>query len=321
MQKLLDVITPDQMTPAAADVLRKAIDQFLESHDVRPQSRETYQRNLKRFYGWYILNGGTNPDQLTILKYKQHLQTLTSSATGEELSSLTVGGYLTTVRKFFEWCEAKKIYPNIARGVKNPKQKRTFKKSPLTAEQADELLQSIPRDDLEGLRDYALVNLLLRTGIRTIEAMRADIGDVHLEGGCVKLLIQGKGSDDKDDFVILTEKAHAPIRAYLAARTDRRNSNSPLFISISNRNNGQRITTRSISRIFKERLRAIGIDDSRITAHSARHTTATLALLGGAPIHQVQQTLRHASPNTTAIYAHVIDRIQNAAEYYLDAAF
>lgn len=321
MQKLLDVITPDQMTNAAADDLQKAIDQFLESHDVRPQSRATYQRNLKRFYGWFTQNGGTNPDQLTILKYKQHLQTLTSSATGEGLSSLTVGGYLTTVRKFFEWCEAKKIYPNIARGVKNPKQKRTFKKSPLTAQQADELLQSIPRDDLEGLRDYALVNLLLRTGIRTIEAKRADIGDLQQEGGCVKLLIQGKGSDDKDDFVILTEKAHAPIRAYLAARTDRRNNNSPLFISISNRNNGQRITTRSISRIFKERLRAIGIDDSRITAHSARHTTATLALLGGAPIHQVQQTLRHASPNTTMIYAKVLDRIQNAAEYYLDAAF
>ena len=112
---------------------------------------------------------------------------------------------------------------------------------------------------------------------------------------------------------MLTESALAPIRDYLGMRDDSRGS-SPLFTSVARRNSGERLTTRSVSRIVKEAMRKIGIDDPRYTAHSLRHTAITFSLLGGASEREAQQMARHADITTTMIYAHNIDRIKNAAE-------
>ena len=132
-----------------------------------------------------------------------------------------------------------------------------------------------------GMRDFALLNLMLRTGLRDIEVVRADCGDIQTVSGVDVLYIQGKGRPGKDNYVVLTESALAPIRDYLGMRDDSRGS-SPLFTSVARRNSGERLTTRSVSRIVKEAMRKIGIDDPRYTAHSLRHTAITFSLLGGA---------------------------------------
>jgi integrase/recombinase XerD len=89
-------------------------------------------------------------------------------------------------------------------------------------------------------------------------------------------------------------------------------------MSHSDRNFGKRLTTRSISRIVKDNLRKVGIDSSRITAHSLRHTAITLALQAGASIQEAQALGRHANINTTMIYAHNINRITHAPERKID---
>ena len=66
-------------------------------------------------------------------------------------------------------------------------------------------------------------------------------------------------------------------------------------------------------------MRAAGIDDERLAAHSSRHTTITFFLLGGASERDAQQMARHAVISTTMIYSHNIDRIKNAAERNIDA--
>ena len=94
---------------------------------------------------------------------------------------------------------------------------------------------------------------------------------------------------------------------------------SPLFISHSDRNYGERLTTRSISRIVKDRLQASGLDDRRLTAHSLRHTAVTFSLIGGASIQEAQTLARHSDINTTLIYAHNLERIAKAPELKIDA--
>ena len=77
----------------------------------------------------------------------------------------------------------------------------------------------------------------------------------------------------------------------LMRKKKQRNPKAPLFGSIAHRNSGERMTTRSISRTAKERLIAVGLDSDRLTAHSLRHTAATLNLLNGgkAPEEMMQQ--------------------------------
>lgn len=223
---------------------------------------------------------------------------------------------MVVVRKFFEYLESAIGYQNVARGIKGAKRAKGFRQDALTVEQIKELLANIDYSAIQGLRDYALLNLMLRTGLRTIEVIKADVGDIRQQSGEAVLWIHGKGRDSKDEFVLLTQDTLKPIYEYLQVR-GRTNGADPLFASLSDRNKNKRLTTRSIRRIVKQHLRGIHIDSDRLTANSLRHTFATLALLNGAPLIQVKEAMRHNSIETTMIYAHSLDRISNGAERYV----
>jgi integrase/recombinase XerD len=252
--------------------IEELVDRFIGAQDIRQSSKLLYRRTLKQYFNWvknknYLLSEIARPQ---LLEYKEELL-------NSNLSSLTVGSYITSVRRFYEWTEANKYYPNVAKGIKTPIRKQQFKKQPLLPEQATALL-SYYQD--KALRDYAIINLLLRTGLRTIEVIRVNINDIIFKGSQRVLLIQGKGRDERDNFVILTEKAYQPIAEYLATR-GKVNSSEPLFTSTSNNSKGERLTTRTISYIAKEGLKAIGLNEKSFTAHSLRHTTAVNILRGG----------------------------------------
>ncbi len=295
--------------------IEELVDSFIEAQDVKQSSKKLYRRTLKQYFNWvedkgYLLSEIARPQ---LLEYKQDLLS-------SDKSSLTVGSYITSVRRFYEWTEANKYYPNVAKGIKTPNRKQQFKKQPLLPEQATALL-SYYQD--KALRDYAIVNLLLRTGLRTIEIIRANVEDITFKGSQRVLLIQGKGRDEKDNFVVLTDKTYKPIAEYLATR-GKVNSSEPLFTSTSNNSNGERLTTRTISYIAKEGLKAIGLDNKSFTAHSLRHTTAVNILRGGGSLEQAQMTLRHSNPATTQIYTATLNeerRLQNSGEALIDSLY
>jgi len=291
------------------------VDAFINSQDVKLSSKNLYRRTLKQYFNWvdttnYLLNEIARPQ---LLEYKDYL--LSSG-----LSSLTVGSYITSLRKFYEWTEANKYYPNVAKGIKTPKRKQQFKKQPLLPAQATALL-NFYQD--KALRDYAIISLLLRTGLRTIEVIRATVEDITFKGGQRVLLVQGKGRDEKDNFVLLTDKTYQPIAEYLATRGNI-SSSEPLFTSTSNNSKGDRLTTRTISYIAKEGLKAIGLDESSYTAHSLRHTTAVNILRAGGSLETAQFTLRHSNPATTQIYTATLNeerRLQNSGEALIDSLY
>ncbi len=288
------------------------IDTFVNSQDVRLNSRALYKRTVKLFFNWLIVNGLElkTLTRVEIIKYKEYLLEA-------GLSTLTIDSYLVAVRKFFEWAETNKYYPNVAKGIKGIRRKRDYRKMPLTSVQGRELLEHF---ESYTLRDYAIVNLLIRTGLRTIELIRANVGDVTFKGDTRVLLVHGKGRDEKDNFVILSKKAYEPIKEYLETR-QKANQNSPLFISVSNKNFNQRLTTRSIRRIVKEGLRAIGLDNKEFTAHSLRPSFASYLFKHGQRLEHIQGALRHTDPATTQIYLKGIEeemRLKNNVESRID---
>jgi len=303
------------MVKRAPQTAEELLTAFVMAQDVKPNSRESYRRTLRQFFNW-VERHGYNLTQLTredLLEYKADLL-----ASG--LTSLTVSAYITSLRKFYEWAEGMKYYPNIAKGVKLPRRKQQFKKQPLTTAQATQLLQYYQG---RALRDFAIVNLLLRTGLRTIEVIRANVEDITYKGEKRVLLIQGKGRDEKDNFVELMDKTYIPIREYLATRTSVKGS-EPLFISTSNNSRGQRLTTRSISYIAKEGLKGIGLNERSFTAHSLRHTMAVNILRAGGTLEQAQESLRHSNPATTQIYTATIKeerRLAHSGEALIDGLF
>jgi integrase/recombinase XerD len=295
--------------------IEELVDSFINSQDVKLTSKLLYRRTLKQYFNWvdkkgYLLSEIARPQ---LLEYKEELL-------GSGMSSLTVGSYITSVRRFYEWTEANKFYPNVAKGIKAPKRRQQFKKQPLLPAQATELLNYYQD---KALRDYAIVNLLLRTGLRTIEVIRASVEDITFKGSQRVLLVQGKGRDERDNFVLLTDKAYQPIAEYLATR-GKVNSSEPLFTSTSNNSKGERLSTRTISYIAKEGLKAIGLDERAFTAHSLRHTAATTILRATGDLEQTRLFCRHSNPATTLIYTETLKeerRLQNSGEAVIDTLY
>jgi len=296
--------------PPLGNELMLLAERFLQSLDVKSSSRSGYRSFIRPFMSWVEETNTISPTRQDILAYKRYLES-------RELSSATISSYLVAVRQFFEWAEGMKLYPNVAKGIKGSKRPRGFRKDPLTVDQVLELFQSVCRDDLIGRRDIALLNLLVRTGIRTIESIRANIGDIRQNTGETVLWVHGKGRDSKDDFVVLTPNALKPINDYLQLR-DEKSEIAPLFISHSNRSLNKRLSTRSVSRIIHFYLQRIGVASVRITPHSLRHTAITLSLQGGASIQEARALGRHSDINTTLTYAHNIDRVARAPERKID---
>ena len=305
-----NIVLSNKQIPTIRDTdLSRHLQCFLNELDIKENSKGTYKRALTQFFSFM----SNNIEELTsndILTYKRHLETL-------GLAAYTITAYLVVVRRFFAWTESKKLYPNIAKTIKGMRRPNGFRKEPLTMEQTKEVIRNIDVSTLQGKRDFAIINLLVRTGLRTIEIQRANIEDVNQSSGVSKLHIQGKGRDTKDEYVLLTHTSLKPILDYLKCR-DNTNDTDPLFTSISDRNNGKRMTTRSLSRIVKGALIEVGIDSKRLTAHSLRHTAITTALLAGASLQEVKTMARHADINTTLIYSHNIERGINGAEYKID---
>lgn len=306
-----------QVVPAGGIVAQQTVGaelfaRFVNYLDASPKTVETYTKALRQLFNYFSFRGITQPQREDIVAFREDLK-----ASGHKPT--TVQNYITAAKLFFSWTAQEGYYPNIADHVKGAKINRDHKKDYLTSSQVKDILGAIDKDSLQGLRDYAIFTLMVTGGLRTIEVIRADIGDLRNAGNNAVLYVQGKGKSEKTEYIKLSQPVEKAIRAYLAARGETDES-APLFASLSNNSQGARLSTRSVSGIVKDRLVAAGYDSSRLTAHSLRHTAVTLSLIAGKDITEVQQFARHANITTTMIYNHALDKAKNGCSDAIAAA-
>ena len=276
---------------------------WLSFLDVKPNTALSYYKAVKKFNDWRLANGIDQPTERDIRAYKAEL--------AEQLSAASVQLYMVGVRQFFAYLSKRGLYENVAMNVKGMKSSTEHKRDALTVEQARRVLGALDTSTIKGKRDKAMIALMLTTGLRSIELFRADINDVELWQGEWFMRVQGKGRDEKAERVRLPLATKQLVDEYLNARG---NLDGALFQSLSNKNRGARLQTQTISRTVKAIFRAAGINSPRLTCHSCRHTFATTALKNGLDIASVAMVLRHKSIETTMIYRHDLDRLNNRAE-------
>jgi integrase/recombinase XerC len=285
---------------------------FISYIDTSPKTIETYTRALRQYFKWAALNGISQPARADILNYRDYLKGYCKPSTTQN--------YIIALRQFFKWADQEGYYKNIAENVKGAKINREHKKDALTTAQIKDILNTIDTQDTQGKRDYSIIALAVTGGARTIELQRANVEDIRTVGDNTVLFIQGKGKEEKTDYIKLSPPVEKALRAYLNNRNAK--PTEPLFTSNSDRNEGGRLTTKSISRLVKSRFMQAGYNSDRLTAHSLRHTAGTLNLMKGGTLEETQQLLRHSNINTTMIYLHHLDRAKNQSEQRIsDAIF
>lgn len=307
--KQLDTIEISQQSSVLSSMV---INSFFSYLDVSKVTLTAYKVGIKQFMLFTQQNGVKSHTRNTVIMFKKELISL-----GHKSS--TVALYLSALRRFFDWCEAEGIYQNVARGVKSPKQERTHKRDALSGTQIRECLQGFNRTREQGARDYAVFLLMSTCGLRCCEVVRADIGDIQQVQGVPVLFVRGKGRREKDSFVKLTQPVIEALQAYLGMR-GQVNENEALFASCSKRNRGGRLTTRTISSIAKTSMRQAGYNSLRLSAHSLRHSAATLAISAGMPLQEVSEFLRHSDISITMVYVHSLARLKSQCENAVTSA-
>ena len=285
----------------------KLINRFFKYLDVSAQSVQAYRKGITQFMKYLAMENISRPTRETVLSFKRSL-------IERGLKPSTIALYLSALRRFFAWSASEGLYENITDGIKSPKQQAGHKRDYLSGSQIQAMLKKT-----QSKRDYSMLLLITTCGLRTIEICRANVEDIRTLGDTTVLYVQGKGRSDKTEFVKLSEPVVAAIREYLSSR-GQVSGNEPLFVSESRRNKGHRLTTRTISGVCKKAMKEAGYDSPRLTAHSLRHSAATLALLSGIELEDVQQFMRHTSIATTMIYVHTVSRLKSLCESSVTAA-
>ena len=270
------------------------INEWLDGADIAEVSKRSYRTKLNLWFRWLnnIHYEVRRPTQQQVLDYKRHLES-------EGKSSLTVDSYITAVRLFYRYCVKMRYYEDITQGVRSSTKLRGYRKSPLSREDAVRLLDSISTERLTGKRDKLMIAMMLLLGFRTCEIERMDVGDIGEVYDTRVVNVQRKGRHDKAESVALTPYIDELLQDYMSEREVEEWS-EPLFISV--RGERTRLQRTTISEIVHDRLRAIGINNPHITAHSLRHTCACLMLAEGVEMETVRDMLGHTSTNTTRLY-------------------
>ena len=310
----MDLLNIDKNNPISVmDFNSSYLLSFTDYLDLSPKTLKSYKGAIKCFIDYLTFNSITNPTRNDIVNYR-------SALIDKGLKPTTIHAYINAIKRGFEWLDYNGLYKNIAINIKSVKISNLYhRKDSLTLDQAKEILNYYKRDTLEGKRNYAIILLCLECGLRTIELQRSNVNDIRNMANYRVIYIMGKGHQEKDRYNKISPYLDGAIRDYLLTRGVESES-EPLFTSLSDRNNKERLSSDMISRIIKKALRGVGLDTERLTAHSLRHTTATLNILLGGSLEETQELLRHANPNTTMIYINENKRASNNSELRLEKA-
>lgn len=168
---------------------------------------------------------------------------------------------------------------------------------PLTPQQVRALLAACDRRTRTGRRDYAIVLLLSRLGLRAGEVARLGLEDVDWRAGQLRVL--GKGN--RTEALPLPVDVGAAVTAYLQRGRPLSAQGRSVFVRV--RAPHQALTTTGVGNVVTAAGERAGL--GHVNAHQLRHTAATAMVAAGSPLAEVGQVLRHRSAFSTAIYAKV----------------
>lgn len=209
------------------------------------------------------------------------------------LSGVSRARKLAAIREYFRYLEViEVITKSPLLGITTPKKEKNIR-SYLKAEEYGKIL-SLANGNI---RDYAILQVFLQTGIRVSELCHLQMEDIDVQAGILKITA-GKGMVQRE--IQLEKKGIQALKNYLSLREQMAMTTSLLFLNRYE----EPISERGVRKLVVRYRQQAGIT-KKITPHSLRHTFATYKAEHGVSPYQLQQWLGHQSLNTTQIYVHL----------------
>jgi site-specific recombinase XerD len=296
--------------------ISRAIKEFLKNGAIgRGYSANTlrnYKTYLTQFSTWCEENGLKDIEKVTLNDVEEFQLSLRQEH-DLKIGPATVNYYLIALRTLLKYLilhDIEVLSPEKIALSKTTGRQILF----LEPEEIEAIDSQIKTEDLNGLRDHAIFQILYSSGLRISELVALKRGQISLARG--EFSVKGKGGKVRPVFV--SEKAALALEEYFGSRRD---SNPAAFIRHSKNpdhdSKGKPLTPRSIQRMLKHYAGLAGIVKP-VTPHKLRHSFATQLLRNGADLRSVQALLGHSSITTTQVYTHVTNKsLKEVHEKYL----
>ena len=292
--EIIEQTKKQEMQKNNTDILNK----FISSKEIEGCSTRTlnyYRENINKMLD--AVNLSVN--EITTETLRKYLANYKSNS---KASMVTIDNIRRTLSSFFAWLENEDyIVKSPVRRIHKVKATKKVKET-LTDENLEKL-----RDTCSNVRDLAILELLISTGMRVGELTRLNIADMNFqERSCIVL---GKGNSERE--VYFSAKSKMYIKKYLETRMD---NNEALFVSLIKPYNRLGISGIEIA------IRNLGkqANINKVHPHKFRRTMATMAIDKGMPIEQVQKLLGHIKIDTTMEYAMVNqNNVKNSHRKYI----
>ncbi len=297
-----DAFAPSELPAIIAQTGKRGAMRFFEffTANIRnSNTRRAYYRAALDFFHWLQKRGVTDLALVQPIHVSAYIEDLQG-----RLSKPSVKQHLAAIRMLFDWLVTGQVMPvNPAHSVRGPRHSIKKGKTPvLTAEEARQLMDSITTESVAGLRDRALIGLMVYTFARVGAAIAMSVEDYYLQGRRWWVRLHEKGGKRHE------MPAHHTLDTYLAAYMDAagiaEQKKGPLFRTALGRTGNlttKRMTQADVYRMIKRRAKDARIETA-IGCHTFRATGITAYLRNGGRLEIAQQMAAHESARTTGLY-------------------
>lgn len=294
---------PALIADAGEDATRRFLE-FFTANIRNRNTREAYARAVWRFCDWCEKRGVSLP-RIEPMLVAAYIEEMTQTH-----SKPTVKQHLAAIRMLFDWLVTGQVVPvNPAASVRGPMHVVTKGSTPvLTRDQARKLLTSIDVTTITGLRDRALIAVMVYSFARVGAVIAMNTEDYFPQGKRFWFRLHEKGGKRHD--VPAHHKAEEYVDAYLRACRIQGEKSTPLFRTIDRYGHltDRRLHRNDVLAMVKRRARRAGLPHS-ICCHTFRATGITAYLEAEGTLENAQLIAAHASPRTTKLYDRTGDKV------------
>lgn len=290
-----DIVAPTPNEMVTADFERYLVDE----RGLLPRTAAAQAARVRRFLDGYCPAGGVGE-----LSTAQVTAALLAEGAGRAVSSVKRMGY--TLRSFLRYAFLTGLIAHDLSGASIPIRAQNPSLLPIgiSAAQTAALLAACDRDTMVGRRDYAVMLLVARLGLRAGEVARLGLDDIDWHHG--EVTVRGKGRRD-ERMPLPAEVGEAIIDYLMRSRPDDAPWLRTVFVAA--RAPRRAMDRGTVSSMIQRVCVRAGI--APVGAHRLRHTMAEAMIRAEVPLAAIGQVLRHHDQLTTANYARVdIDRLR-----------
>ncbi|MCI0535024.1 MAG: tyrosine-type recombinase/integrase [Verrucomicrobiales bacterium] len=280
-------------------------------------TRRAYRNDLATFMNFV---GIKRPEEFRSVT-RAHAIAWRKELERQKLAPASIRRKLSALADLFNYlCEANAVSHNPVNGVERPKEGSSEGKTPaLSDAQAKQLVEAPRPRTLKGIRDRAILAVLLYHALRRAELCALRVKDYAERRGIKHLRVHGKGS--KIRYVPVHPRAITLLEHYLDAGGHRADADGPLFRPVRSKH-GRLDTPLTPGAVYANVVmhyaKRLGIFMELLGPHALRATAATNALDHGADIAKVQEWLGHANVSTTRLYDKRKTRPEDSPTFKVD---